>query len=161
VKSFFQRMSFPRVMILVCSLGSVAMGTLVYQRSKRLDEVKVELDKVKDLVKEIQVDAYRLDDLQRREGAEKFKAQDQPESYIRPLATHPYVDMGQLDFQKHKDNPARNVEDDIYKIVPQSKSQHYSRGQIGNFLYRLESDSPRVKVTRLKLTPFDKVNPGE
>jgi len=154
-------MSFPRAVILFCSLGSLTLGALVYTRSKRLDQVQDELKLVKDLVKEIQVDAYRLDDLQRRASAEKFKAQDQPESYIRSIAGQAYIEMGQLDFSKRFDTPARGVRDTIYKITPQSKTQHYNRGQIGNFLYRLETDSPRVKVTRIKLTPFDKVSPGE
>ncbi|HEX6882412.1 MAG TPA: hypothetical protein VF530_03465, partial [Planctomycetota bacterium] len=57
--------------------------------------------------------------------------------------------------------PARDIEDKIYKISPDQKSQKYPRLQIANFLYRLEEASRRVKVTRLKLIPFEKTTPGQ
>jgi hypothetical protein len=161
VKGFFGRMSFPRAVILFCSLGSLTLGALVYLRSRRLDEVHKELERVKEVVKEIQTDAYRLDDLQRSASTEKFKAQSELETYIRAIAGHKDINMGQIDIAKSTKSPARGIEDTIYKMSPQTKSQHYQRAQIGNFLYKLEFDSRRVKVTRLKLTPFDKVVPGE
>lgn len=161
MKGFLGRMSFPRAVILFCSLGSLTLGVLVYLRSERLDEVHNELRRVKDIVREIQTDAYRLDDLQASASTEKFKAQEELESYIRAVAGEDTIKMGQLDLTKGSKSPARGIEDKVYKIVPGVKTQHYLRGQIGNFLYKLEKDSRRVKVTRLKLTPFDKVVPGE
>ena len=161
MKSFFGKMSFPRAVILFCSLGSVVMGALVFDRTRRLADVHEELRRVKEVIKEIQTDAYRLDDLQRSAGAEKFAAQDELETYIRKIAGEDNIDMGQLDFQKRPHEPARGILDNICKISPQSKTPHYNRGQIGNFLYTLERDSQRVKVTRLKLTPSDKAVAGE
>lgn len=161
MKSFFGRMSFPRAVILFCSLGSLALGVLVTLRARRLSEVRDELARVPAVVKEIQTDAYRLSDLLRSASAEKFKAQSEPESYIRGIAVDSKINMGQVDITKVVKTPARGIEDNIYKMVPQTKTQRYSRGQIGNFLYKLEADSRRVKVTRIKLTPFEKVSPGE
>ena len=161
MRAFFAQMSFPRAVILFCTLGSVTMGALVFNRTRRLTEVQDELRRVKDVIKEIQTDAYRLDDLQRSAGSEKFGAQDELETYIRAIAGQDNIDMGQLDFQKRPHEPARGILDNICKISPQSKTPHYNRGQIGNFLYTLEHDSHRVKVTRLKLTPSDKAVPGE
>lgn len=155
------KMSLPRAMILICSLGSLVTGAAVFLHSRRLDEVHGELRRVKELVKEIQTDAYRLDDLQRRASKEKFKAQEEPETYVRMVAGQDNVEMGQLDLTSRPDEPARGIKDTIYKITPQSRTFHYNRTQIGNFLYKLEAQSPRVKVTRLKLTPFDKPVPGE
>lgn len=161
MKGFFARMSFPRAVILFCSLGSLVMGALVFERSRRLTQVEDELRRVKDVVKEIQTDAYRLDELQRSAGAEKFGAQEELETYIRQIAADANINMGQLDFQKRTHEPARGILDNICKMSPQSKAPHYNRGQIGNFLYTLERDSHRVKVTRLKLTPSDKIVAGE
>lgn len=161
MKSFFAKMSFPRAVILFCSIGSVVMGALVFDRTRRLSEVQDELRRVKEIVKEIQTDAYRLDDLQRSAGAEKFSAQEELETYIRKIAGEDNINMGQLDFQKRTHEPARGILDNICKMSPQSKAPHYNRGQIGNFLYTLERDSHRVKVTRLKLTPSDKTVAGE
>ena len=161
MKGFFSRMSFPRAVILFCSLGSLALGVLVYQRSQRLSDVQNELKHVKDLVKDIQTDAYRLSELQKSASAEKFKAQSEPETYIRAIAGDGKINMGQLEITKSIKNFARGIDDNVYKITPMTKTQRFSRGQIGNFLYKLEADSRRVKVTRLKLTPFEKVSPGE
>ena len=161
MKDFFARMSFPRAVILFCSLGSLALGALVYLRSQRLTEVQKELRLVPELVRQIHTDAYRLSHLQHNATNEKFKAQSEPESYIRGVATDGKISMGQIDIVSMARTPAANVEDKIYKITPQTKTQRYTRGQIGNFLYKLEADSRRVKVTRIKLTPFDKTQPGE
>lgn len=159
--SFVKNMSFPRGVILCCSLGSIVLGALVYQKSKRLAEVQSELERVKDVVKEIQTDALRLDQLQLSAGNEKFKAQDEPETYIRSIASEKVVALGQVDISKDTSSAARGIDDTIYKITLQSKAQRCTRHQIGNFLYRLEEDSRRVRVTRVKLTPFPKVSPGE
>lgn len=161
MKGIFGRMSFPRSVILFCSLGSFVLGVLVYLRSQRLDEVQNELLRVKDVVKEIQTDACRLDELQLSASNEKFKAQEAPETYIRSIAGQENINMGQVNFRKGTREPARGIVDNVYTITPQLKTQHYNRGYIGNFLFTLERDSRRVKVTRLKLTPFDKVVPGE
>lgn len=160
MKTLLARMSFPRAVILCCSLGSAVMGTLVYQRSRRLDEVREELVRVKDVLKEMHTDAYRLDELQRSAGAEKLKAQEEMETYIRAIAGKENIDMGQLDFTRRTFEPARGVQDNICKMTPLSKTKRFNRGQIGNFLFQLEYDSRRVKVTRLKLTPADKPVPG-
>lgn len=159
--SFFQRMSFPRIVILVCGLGSLVFGVLVYQRTTRLAEVHAELGKVKDVVREIQTDAYRLADLQRSASAEKFKGQDEPETYIRQVAADGNINMGQVQITSSTKSPARGIEDRVYKITPAEKTQRFTLGQIGNFLYKLEADSRRVRVTYFKLQPFEKVTPGQ
>jgi len=159
--SFLQRLSFPRLVILVCGLGSLVFGVLVYQRSARLSEVQAELVKVKEVVREIQTDAYRLDELQRSASAEKFKGQDEPETYIRQVAADGNINMGQVQITSSTKSPARGIEDRVYKITPAEKTQRFTLGQIGNFLYKLEADSRRVKVTYFKIQPFEKVAPGQ
>lgn len=159
--SFIKNMSFPRGVILCCSLGSIVLGALVYLKSQRLAEVQRELGRVKDVVREIQSDALRLDQLQMSAGSEKFKAQDEPETYIRAIATEKVVTLGQVDINKKSSSPARGIEDTIYTITLGTKGQRCNRQQIGNFLFRLEEASRRVKVTRVKMTPFPKVSPGE
>lgn len=161
MKGLLGKLSFPRAVILFCTIGSMGLGVLVYLRSQRLAEVLAELRAVPQIVRDIQTDAYRLSELQASASAEKFKAQSEPESYIRSIAVNERIGMGQIDIVKSTKSPARGIEDNIYKMTPQTKSQRYTRGQIGNFLFTLEDDSRRVKVTRIKLTPYEKVSPGE
>jgi len=161
VKRFFARMSFPRAVILFCTLGSGVLGTLVFLRERRLSQIETELQTVRNVLRSTQIDAYRYDELEHQSGSEKFKAQSDPESFIRSTATQDRITMGQLDIT-HKDAPGgtSGVTDTIYTIKPQTR-RHHSLLNVGNFLYTLEKDSSRVKITRLKLTPFEKLSPGE
>ena len=161
MKAFFTKMSFPRAVILFCTLGSLVFGTLVYLRMQRLDQVLADLKRVPELVKEMHTDAYRLKDLTTSSNSNNLKSQSEPESYIRNIAGDGKINIGQVDINHRNAEPLRGVEDTIYKITPQTKSQRFTRGQIGNFLYKLEFDSPRVKVTRIKLTPYEKLSPGQ
>ena len=161
MKNFFGKLNFPRVVILLCTLGSLALGALVFQRVQRLSQVQTELHQVPNLLKEIQTEAYRLSDLERIASAEKFKSQSEPETYIRTIAADDKIKIGQVEFNQSTNSPFKGVEDRVFKIKPQTKTQRYYRSQIGNFLYKLESDSRRVKVTSVKLTPFEKLDPGE
>ena len=161
MSGFFGRMSFPRAVILFCSLGSVVLGVLVWLRSQRLREVHQQLARVPEIVREIQADAYRLSELQSSADSEIFKAQTEPLTYIQSIGAEKNVNVGQLKIDMTPRTPARGIEDKIYKIAPAEKNQKYQRLYIANFLYRLEEASRRVKVTRLKLVPFEKVSPGE
>ncbi len=161
MREFFARMNFPRAVILFCTLGSLVMGVLVFQRHRRLSQVESELRQVRTVLKEIQTDAYRLSDLQRFASAEKFKTQSEPETYIRNIAADDRIKVGQVEISQHTNTPSRGIEDRIFKIKPQSKSQKYHRSHVGNFLFKLESDSRRVRVTSIKLNPIEKLDPGE
>ena len=46
--------------------------------------------------------------------------------------------------------------DRIYKFEPVGETQSYNRGKIANFLYKLEAENRRVKVTSLSISPFNK-----
>lgn len=161
MKGLFSRMSFPRAVILFCSLGSVALGILVWMRSQRLAEVKRELARMPEIVRGIQEDAHTLAALQRSADSEKFKAQSEPLTYIQSIGAEENVNIGQLKIDKSTATPGRGIEDSIYKIAPAEKSAKFDRLRIANFLYRLEEASRRVKVTRLKLLPFEKTTPGQ
>lgn len=155
------KLNFPRTVIVLCTLGSAALGWFVYQRSERLAQVESDLARVEGVVRSISEHAYRVDDLTRISSDEKFKAQGDIESYIRAIAVDDKIHMGQVEVNKRTDNPSKEIEDLVCTVKPMAKTQRYYLSQIGNFLYKLESDSRRVKVTRLKLTPFERVTPGE
>ena len=159
--TYLSKLNFPRGVILVSLLASTGLGYLVWARANRLAEIRVELDKVKGLCREIQELGVQLDQLQRAKRREGLTGQDDPETYIRSIAAHERVGIGQLRTTPSVKSPFRDVEDRIYKIQPANKNQRYSRSQIGNFLYQLEAESRRVKVTSLKLTPFKKIKQGE
>jgi hypothetical protein len=161
VRRFFSNLNFPRAVILLCLTGSLVLGWLVFQRTRRLAEVQGELAQVPELLRDIQTKAFQLDALQVRQTTEKFKGQQNAETYIRDTGADDLANMGQLDITPQSRPSIAGVEDRIYKIKPSVKSRDYGRGNIGNFLYLLEKNSHRVKVTSINLTPAKKVKPGE
>ena len=160
MKQFFARMSFPRAVIVFCTLGSLALGALVFLKERRLSQIETELQRVQEVLKQTQINAYRYDELERQSRDEKFKGQSAADTFIRNTAQQDKINMGQVDITNKTTNFAPGVDDKIYTVKPGSKRNH-SLLQIGNFLYTLEKDSSRVKITRLKLTPAEKLSPGE
>jgi len=160
VKHFFAHMSFPRAVILFCTLGSLALGALVFLKERRLSQIETELQTVQGVLKQIQIDAYRYDELARQADSEKLKGQSDVETFIRNTAAQDKITMGQLDISNKPVILSAGVSDKVYTIKPGAKRNH-SLLQVGNFLYTLERDSSRVKITHLKLTPSDKLSPGE
>lgn len=161
MKRFLAAMTFPRWVILVSLLGSCALGWIVWQKTTRLEQVQRELAQVKPLVREIQENALRLNALQQAADKEGLKGESDPELYIRRVAQQEHVNIGQVVITPRTTTPVRGVEDRHYGIRPANRSESFRRGNIGNFLYKLEDDSRRVKVTELKLTPVARVKPGE
>ena len=157
----FRDMTFPRGVILVSLVASAVLGYFVWARGSRLEEIHEELREVKSVCRQIQELGVELDQLQRAKKREGLAAQNDPETYIRSIGTHERVGIGQIEITPSTKTPMRGVEDRIYKIRPANKSQRYSRSQIGNFLYQLEAESRRVRVTSVKLLPFKKLKAGE
>jgi len=162
MKDFFANMNFPRAVILFSLTGSAVLGYLVYQQTERLKELELELRRAPAVVTQIQQSAMRLDELNQAADREGLKGeQSDPELYIRRVAATDNVNIGQVDISVSASTPARGLEDRKYKIRPTNKNERFSRGGIGNFLYKLEADSRRVKVTSVKMTPVERVKPGE
>lgn len=159
--SVLSRMTFPRWVMLVCALGSCVLGYFVWVKTQRLKQVESELGRVKPLVQAIQENAYRLNALQKASDKEGLKGETNPELYIRQVAQQDYVNVGQVVITPRTTSPVRGVEDRHYGIRPSNRTERYSRGQIGNFLYKLEADSRRVKVTDLKITPVGRLKAGD
>jgi hypothetical protein len=164
MKEFFATMTFPRGVILVSLLASIGLGVLVYKRRTRLAEIERELAATPKVIKEIQQLGIEFTNLKEVAGGEIVRGEDIDfETYIRQQAGDKMVEIGQVDTTP---SPPRNyqagVEDHVFKIKPANATQRFQRSRIGNFLYKLEADSRRVKVTSLKLTPSNKrLKPGE
>ena len=154
-------LNFPRVVILVGLLGSGVLGYFVYERTERLSQLERNLAQAPGMVTTIQAYALELNDLQKQAKNDKFNGIEDAESYIRTIAAMKDVGIGQVTTTRRERPRGKGVRDDIVGIDPSVKTRAYTRSQIGNFLYKLEADSPRVKVTSFTLTPMGKVKAGE
>ncbi|MEM7306795.1 MAG: hypothetical protein AAF682_08995 [Planctomycetota bacterium] len=159
---FFRSLNFPRAMILGSLIGAAIIGYLAYQRTAELKQLETDLKDAPFVVKSIQMKAKQLDDALKAANREGLSSgQDDPEYYIRQRAQVENVGIGQVDINPSKSSPAKDVEDLKFKIRPTERSTRFLRGSIANFLYKLEQDSRRVKVTSIKIDPIDKLKPGE
>ncbi len=159
--SFFKNMNFPRAVIVVSLLTSIVLAWLLVDGYSRRAEVRTEFARTPQDIRSIQELALRLDKLHSLAADNETRGalKDLP-VYVRGHAQHERVKIGQVDTQPSVSQYSRDVEDVRVTVTPK-KDRHYTRGQIGNYLYRLEAGSPRVKVTSLKLTLANKIRPGE
>lgn len=162
MKDFFANMNFPRAVIVVSLLASVVLAYLLLDYRGRLDEMNVQKLSIKGDIRGIQERALQLDSLQTTASGDKILgAENNLEMYIRSACTNEAIGLGQVETIPTTSTVSKEIEDRKIRIRPANKTARYRRGQIGNFLYKLEADSPRIKVTTFKLTPVDKVRPGE
>ena len=160
MKDFFGNMNFPRAVIIVSLLASAVLGYFVRERTDRLAQIHEELRRVPELVKSIQQLGITHTQYQEAAAGKAGVSDNDYDPYIRRIAADDLVGIGQVQIDPSK-KKSKDTEDRIYKIKPAQKNQKYYRAKIGNFLYKLETDSRRVKVTRFKLTPHKKLKPGD
>ena len=160
MKNFFVNMNFPRAVIVVSLLASIVLAWLLAEGYGRRTEVRAEIARTPQDIRVIQELALRLDKLQSLADRETIGALNDLAVYVRGHARHDRVKIGQVDTTPSETQFSKDIVDVRVKVKPQ-KDRHYSRGQIGNYLYRLEAGSPRVKVTSLKMILANKIRPGE
>ncbi len=167
MKAFFQGMNFPRLIILLSFLASSGLGWNVYDKQERLKEVQQNLKKVPEEVTKMQSLGIELEQYQDQVASSgATTAQDLP-SQIRDTAADRLVGIGSLTITPMTPKVYRSKSKDvIYKITPKNKTQSYSRNSIANFLYKLEYENRRIKVTSFNIKPFtgkksSRPKPGE
>lgn len=161
MKDFFGNMNFARWVIVVTAVVSLVLGWFVYDWSARLEEVQLELRRTPALVTEIQQKALRLDALQNLADKEGLKGEENPELYIQKVAGAQNVNIGQVSTKPSIRTTFRGVEDHLFRVDPSNKNESFPRQRIGNFLYKLEADSRKVRVTGIELTPTGRTRMGE
>lgn len=160
---FLRSLTFPRAMILGTLLGSAVTGWFVYKKTQELRQLELDVARAPQVVISIHSKAQELDQLLSAANREGLKGDvlNDIETYIRQKASGPNINLGQVDFTPSTSEPFRDVVDLKYKIRPREKTQRALRGSIANFLYTLEQDSRRIKVTSIKIDPFEKLKPGQ
>lgn len=167
MKSFFQNLTFSRAIILASFLGSMVFGYLLYMDKQRLAEYENAIPYAEEMVPKIISKAHELEELMKAAASEDFAGgSERIETYVRNKAQDSKVHVGQVDTSKGKEIPiatggaggrGSQVVDTVYTITPSRDGKgEYSRSEIANFAYLLESERRAVKVTRLLLRPTQK-----
>ncbi len=161
MKNFFSNMNFPRAVIIVSLTASAILGWLLWTSMAQLDEVKDKKAGIKTDIRAIQELALRLDGLQRLATGVNVIDSSSYVLYVTETAQSDHVNIGQLQTTPSTTNPLPGVEDSHLKVKPSIRDARFNRANIGNFLYKLEQGSNRVKVTSIKMNPAENLRPGE
>ncbi len=152
MKSFFKNMNLARGIILVTVIGSLALGALGYAQSRNLSAMQEQHDEaLEPLVKTIQDLGRKHTHLSKSMRQEGLAGQADPNTYIRKIATKDKVEIGDVKLLSSQDERMRGIVDYKYRIRPQDRERQFMRSRIANFLYSLEAESRRVKVTDLTI----------
>lgn len=163
MKSFFANLNLARGIILVSVIGCLVLGFLGWQRSQQLDEMRQNLDtRMQPLVKDLMQTAQRHTALSKTFKDDSLGAQADLETYIRKVAAKDKVEIGNVNMSYTPEQRSKTVVDKVYRIKSDARDRSFQRLRIANFLYTLEFDSRRVKVTDLKLEAAErKLKPHE
>lgn len=158
MKNFFQGFNLARGIILVSLVGSIVLAYLCWGRQQALNELKDDLGaRTKPASQALMQSAHRHTQLARLQKDETLKGgQADLETYIRKVASKDRVEVGDVDLTPSDSPLSKGVLDKKYRIKSRNRERTYSRLTITNFLYTLEQDSRKVKVTSVKIEAAEK-----
>lgn len=151
------KMNLARAIIVLSLLGSAVGGWLAWDlHTKRVDlEVALE-DEVPQMCHDLLVESSKHTRLYKEYQNTGSGPQDNLKSYIVKQAVRENVFLGDVTLSNREDSLGRlNAVDKRVTIQPppSMKGRGQDRTKIANFLYYLEQDSRRLRVTKVHLEP--------
>ena len=157
MKDFLRSMNLARGIILFSLVGSIALLWLGVRGSTRLagmrEHLETDMPKVSKQLVEL---ARKHSQLSETLQGSALQGEANLQSYIRKVATMDRVDVGDVDLTNSEPSVSKGVVDKKSRIKPTSRDQTFHRSTIANFLYSLEQQSHRVKVTEIKIETAEK-----
>ena len=158
MKAFFKNLNLARAIMLFSIVGALALGFYGWQRHRQVAELRQHYQEdVAKVVREVMQLGRKHTQLTLAARKDSLTGQADLESYIRSIAAADRVDIGNVNISNSAPaSSLKGVVDKTYLIKHSDKDRSFSRSMIANFLYKLESDSRRVRVTDIKLETADK-----
>lgn len=161
--SFFSSMNLARwiiVLSIVCSLG---LGGVWYWLRGETSRLEGDLAaRIPNAAQAMQIAAIKHTQLYGEFEREGLKGQSNPDEYIRVKARNEGVQLGGVDISAaNPASPAKGIVDRKYTIRPQDPKAGHPRLKLANYMYLLEQESRRVKVTYVRLDPLEKHEPWQ
>jgi len=153
MKTFFASMNLARAIILLAALGSLVLLWIGWRNHSQLAEMRRHLDK------DVEKLSTQLTELARKHAVlteslrgENLQGEADLQSYIYKVAGMDRVEVGNLDLNTSQPDPyTKGVVDKKITIKPDNRERTFRRTTIANFLYTLEQQSRRVKVTMVRI----------
>ena len=159
MKDFFRSMNFARWSILFSLLGSLALVWFGLWQNSQLSEMKSGLEGggASKLTQQIAQLARKHSQLSDSLKGESLQGEADMQSYIYKVATMDRVEVGNLNLNMPSPEQfSKGIVDKKVTIRPDNRERSFARTVIANFLYTLEQQSRRVKVTMITIENFDK-----
>jgi len=162
----FKNFNLARWIILFSLLGSIALGVVGFTQASTLGELHSDLDKtsvrkgtsgtyddsdVAKLVRELETLGRKHTQLAKAKRAEGFTETEGLNNYIERAITADGVELGEHGTDPSTVNVTKGIVDKKIRIKPTSRDKVFQRSKIANFLYKLEADSRRIRVTDLTI----------
>lgn len=162
--SLFKNFNLARWIILFSLVGALGLGVFGYTQQQRLGELQSDLEKsgvrkaasgsyddseVAKLVREIETLGRKHSQLSKAKRAEGFTETEGLNNYIERAIVQDGVELGDHQTDPSTVNVTKGIVDKKIRIKPQSRDKVFQRSKIANFLYKLEADSRRIRVTDL------------
>lgn len=162
MKSFFKDFNLARAIILFSLVGSIALAVFGYLQHQKLADLQADLEKsgvrkassgsydesdVTKLVREIETLGRKHTQLTKAQRAEGFTETEGLGNYIERAINADGVDLGENNKDPSSTPVTKGIVDKKIRIKPSSRDRVYPRSKIANFLYKLEADSRRIRVT--------------
>ena len=165
VKDFFGAMNMARWIIVLGALGSIGLATNGWRLySERTDLQAGLVETIPDRAQNVQFLGKLFSKLQADAEREGFVTQDKPDLYFRGIATDETVKLGQIDVDPAQPRSFyKGTLDLSYTLRPQVSrvDEGYPRDRLANFMFLIEQKSGRVRVTRIRLDPAQRLKPWE
>ncbi len=156
MKNALANMTLARWIIVVSLLASIGLGYYGYNlHTRRLELESALKTEVRAVALDLRTLARQYSVLSKQVDREGFSENvKDPATYIRQIAAGKDVQIG--DITVDPPSEAENIKgvlDTRYGMKPSSRDRGYGRLNIANFLFKLESESRRMRVTRLRMEP--------
>jgi len=160
----FKNMNLARGIIFASLLGSLALGVVGYLQARTLSNLRSDLEKsgvrktasgsyddsdVAKLVRDLETLGRRHTQLAKAKLAEGFTETEGLNNYIERAIVQDGVELGDHSLDPSTTSVTKGIVDKKIRIKPNSRDKVFQRSKIANFLYKLEADSRRIRVTDL------------
>ncbi|MDA1265351.1 MAG: hypothetical protein O2816_09770 [Planctomycetota bacterium] len=154
-----QNITFAKVMIVLCLIGSGALAWLDWNQYKQIQETRAKLipnGEIETKVRMTQAIGREYKAMQEALSNDDLSGEKQPRSYIVEIADLPLVAIGAVSIDENsRASGGAATTDKIYTIHPSDKNRKYDKMNIANFVYTLEEKSPRIRVTKIVMDQFN------
>jgi hypothetical protein len=153
-------MNLARWIIVLSVLGCLVLGVFGWRRSQELADLRDAYEsRIQPLARDLMQSAQRHTQLSKALKDDNLAEQKDLETYIRRVGIKDKVEIGNVDLTNSTEQRTKGVVDKIYRIRSDNRERSFQRLRIANFLFMLEYESRRVKVTDMKIEVAAKQRP--